>query len=408
MKEDAKPELADEVQEQINKIKAHLQHLPEQFARLRVLQEPANLKKAAEADVEQIKDLKRKLKAELKDVRKSSAAPKAKPKPKPKTPAAPEPDIPRRKAALAPREFRQSRFRGAQQQQPGTDADPMLPPAAKTRRREWPDVSEGTYPMPLPAVNEVDETDFPSIEWITESFPAGDVQLNFSTEFLDGCQCVGGCSLEDGCDCQRLHHDHQYAYLPDGQLTLKAFYAVYECNSKCQCGPNCFNRVVQHGPKYPLEVFKTRSKGWGVRAKSAIPKWHFVAEYVGEIITSQEAERRGAVYDRLKCSYLYDLDFFSKDEGDKADSCFTIDANNAGSVARFFNHSCDPNLINYQVFVNNRPDHRLPRICFFTLKDVKAGDELTFDYRCNPTDDEGTGKSIPCHCGAKKCKGKVF
>jgi SET domain-containing protein len=49
-----------------------------------------------------------------------------------------------------------------------------------------------------------------------------------------------------------------------------------------------------------LQIFKTEGKGWGGRALCSIPKGKFIAEYLGEIITNEEAEKRGTVYDRLK------------------------------------------------------------------------------------------------------------
>lgn len=40
-------------------------------------------------------------------------------------------------------------------------------------------------------------------------------------------------------------------------------HTIYECNEKCKCGPQCKTRVVQKGRKLPLEIFKTKNRGWG-------------------------------------------------------------------------------------------------------------------------------------------------
>ena len=38
---------------------------------------------------------------------------------------------------------------------------------------------------------------------------------------------------------------------------------IYECNPRCNCGPDCKTRVVQKGRQLPLEIFKTDNRGWG-------------------------------------------------------------------------------------------------------------------------------------------------
>lgn len=40
---------------------------------------------------------------------------------------------------------------------------------------------------------------------------------------------------------------------------------------------------------------------------SAVNQGSFVHEYIGEVITQEEAERRGRLYDKLNRSYLFNL-----------------------------------------------------------------------------------------------------
>lgn len=42
---------------------------------------------------------------------------------------------------------------------------------------------------------------------------------------------------------------------------------IYECNSKCNCGADCPNRVVQDGiSDHKLSIFRTSNEcGWGVK-----------------------------------------------------------------------------------------------------------------------------------------------
>ncbi|CAO2634263.1 Histone-lysine N-methyltransferase SUV39H1 [Lemmus lemmus] len=100
-------------------------------------------------------------------------------------------------------------------------------------------------------------------------------------------------------------------------------------------------------------------------------------EYMGEIITSEEAERRGQIYNRQGATYLFDLDY--------VEDVYTVDAAYYGNISHFVSHSCDPNLQVYNVFIDNL-DERLPRIAFW------AGEELTFDYnmQVDPVDMEST------------------
>ncbi|NXY80760.1 SUV91 methyltransferase, partial [Glareola pratincola] len=134
-----------------------------------------------------------------------------------------------------------------------------------------------------------------------------------------------------GCCCPGASHN-KFAYNETGQVRIRAGLPIYECNSRCRCGADCPNRVVQKGIRYDLCIFRTgNGRGWGVRTLQRIRKNSFVMEYVGEIITSEEAERRGQVYDRQGATYLFDLDY--------VEDVYTVDAAHYGNISHFVNHS---------------------------------------------------------------------
>ena len=69
-----------------------------------------------------------------------------------------------------------------------------------------------------------------------------------------------------------------------------------------------------------------------------------------------------------------------------------------GSIARFVNHSCNPNCRMEKLTVNN-----VPRVALFAgEKGIMTGDELTYDYNFEPFSKENVQK---CYCGAEGCRG---
>ena len=57
---------------------------------------------------------------------------------------------------------------------------------------------------------------------------------------------------------------------------------------------------------------------WGLFADEHIPAGAFVMEYVGEVLTAKDGDKRGLVYDKQGMSYLFDMnDHDEDDEYDK-------------------------------------------------------------------------------------------
>ena len=68
-------------------------------------------------------------------------------------------------------------------------------------------------------------------------------------------------------------------------------------------------------------------------------------------------------------------------------------------------HSCEPNTFVQNVFVDTQDLH-FPWIALFARSYIRAGTELTWDYGYEVG--SVPGKEKLCHCGAKKCRGRLL
>ncbi|POM72401.1 Polycomb-like protein [Phytophthora palmivora] len=106
--------------------------------------------------------------------------------------------------------------------------------------------------------------------------------------------------------------------------------------------------------------------GWGAYALEPIRKDEFVLEYTGELITDEEAERRGAIYDRKSVSYLFGVN-----------SEYVVDAARKGNKAKFANHKAkEVSNLDVRIIASNG-EHR---IGLFASEAIEVGAELFFDY----------------------------
>lgn len=134
-------------------------------------------------------------------------------------------------------------------------------------------------------------------------------------------------------------------------------------------------------PRYAcfrMEIRQSAIHRRGVYALENIPPRRKVIEYTGERISRRETARRGTG----SITYLFTLDKY-----------WTIDGAFGGSGAEIINHSCDPNL-----FTVIRSGH----ILYMSKRAIRAGEELTVDYRFSDEIDK-----VKCKCGAKICRGTI-
>ena len=134
--------------------------------------------------------------------------------------------------------------------------------------------------------------------------------------------------------------------------------------------------------KAKLVLKKSKIHGKGVFVKVPVEKGVDLLEYRGKRRRWYSCYDDGGSYICLMYS----------EEG------YVIDPRIEGNLARFINHSCEPNclavLIGKRVFIE-------------TLRDLEANEEITMDYGltcgCKPKPDDF--RRFHCKCGNQKCRG---
>jgi SET domain-containing protein len=128
-----------------------------------------------------------------------------------------------------------------------------------------------------------------------------------------------------------------------------------------------------------------------VFALRRIPKGTRIIEYKGKLITDKEADRRySRVHEHSPHTMLFSL------EGG-----WVIDATRRGNSARWINHSCAPNC---------EIEEEGQRIFIEARRDIRLGDELTYDYnlQIGEKHTKAAKREHACFCRARRCRGTML
>lgn len=147
-----------------------------------------------------------------------------------------------------------------------------------------------------------------------------------------------------------------------------------------------------------IKVRRSPIHGNGVFANRDIPAGTEIIQYRGRLLTHDEADQRYGGNVEEGQTYLFTLN-----------ETYVIDGEDNGNSARWINHSCDPNCQAVTVEdAHERPER--DRIVIEALRDINAGEELSFDY--------GIVLEVPhtaarkrvwaCHCGSPRCTGTLL
>ncbi|KAL7547225.1 hypothetical protein ACHAWF_010545, partial [Thalassiosira exigua] len=159
----------------------------------------------------------------------------------------------------------------------------------------------------------------------------------------------------------------------------------------CNCGPECGNRAMSRREFAKCRPAREEGRGWGLIAVDGVEKGDLVQEYAGEIVDESTKERRLREWSE---DHPNDPNFYLM----HLEPGWYIDAREVANLARFINHSCDPNCRLVPVNVSGHT-----RVAIVCVKDVPPGGFLCYDYQF----DTNHGDRFVCRCGATNCRGTM-
>ena len=140
-----------------------------------------------------------------------------------------------------------------------------------------------------------------------------------------------------------------------------------------------------------LQTRRSGVHGKGVFALMDLAEGEMLIEYAGEVIKWKEALRRHP-HDPQNPNHTF---YFHIDEK------HVIDGKFGGNSSRWINHSCEPNC---------EAEEDEGRIFIKALRNIKAGEELFFDYGLiiDSPHTKALLADYPCWCGSKSCRGTLL
>ena len=132
------------------------------------------------------------------------------------------------------------------------------------------------------------------------------------------------------------------------------------------------------------KIKKSKIDKNGLYANCDIKKGTKIIEYKGKIISVKKSAE-DPKFDNDKAIYLFNIN-----------KRFDLDGDFRFNTARLINHSCSPNC---EVLGEGL------KVWVYAIKDIKKGDELSYDYGFSFDEDF---KNYPCRCGSTKCCGYII
>ena len=235
-------------------------------------------------------------------------------------------------------------------------------------------------PCSLPA----DVMDISDVEWASE-----DPENPSPSEYAPRPKYT---KMEDPCGCSP-NYDEATNTIDESTMlctdtTCVLFACMEECRSNCEAGHLCGNKRITKKLWKNLQVVDAGPKGRGLITLEDVKEGDFLIEYTGVAIKKEYLDSMFRRYRTERMLYIMALD-----------NDTYIDARKKGSIARYINHSCDPNCAVHRWKVRG-----VLRAGIFATKDIPAGTELSFDYKWKRKRGRAPTK---CHCGSVSCRGTL-
>jgi len=181
----------------------------------------------------------------------------------------------------------------------------------------------------------------------------------------------------------------------DSQKAQKAISLSREARSQQRRMLNAFGEEFNDSELLKFNQLKFRRKAmkfgksaihdWGLFAMEHIGADEMVIEYVGDVVRPLLSDIREKRYEKqgIGSSYLFRIDLD-----------YVVDATKCGNLARFINHSCEPNCYAKVIKIDGQN-----KIVIYSKQAIAIGEEITYDYKF-PIEDE----KIRCLCASKNCR----
>ncbi len=147
-----------------------------------------------------------------------------------------------------------------------------------------------------------------------------------------------------------------------------------------------------------IEARLSSIHGNGVFATDAIAKGERIVRYKGLLRTHDEVDAQYGHIDENGHTFLFTLN-----------DDYVIDATKRGNVVKWINHSCSPNC-EAVIEEDQDGDSRGDKVFIEALRDITAGEELTYNYGIVLAERHTAKlkKIWECRCGSPKCTGTML